>query len=81
MKMGKLTLHEAMAIVLLQCENRTANTQEIADEINRRSLFIRPSDGELVPAYQIMMRAKLCKGQYKDWFEFVEPETVKLRNI
>jgi predicted transcriptional regulator len=76
-----LKLHEAIAIVLLSRENRKANIDEIADEINRRKLFIRPSDGENVPSYQVMQRTKLSSGKYSHLFEFIEPDKVKLRNL
>lgn len=76
-----LDLHEAIAVVLLTKENRTATTAEIANEINLRKLFIRPSDGKPVPDYQIKQRTKLSGGRYSYLFEFVEPDIVRLRNI
>ena len=75
-----LKLHEAVAVVLLSAENRTATLEEIAYEINKRGLFIRPSDGKPVPDYQVMQRTKLSSGKYKHLFEFIEPDKVKLRN-
>ncbi|MBK7040305.1 MAG: hypothetical protein IPH46_07505 [Bacteroidetes bacterium] len=36
---NKLTLHEAIVVVLSQKPNKTATTQEIADEINKRELY------------------------------------------
>ena len=76
----KLKLHEAIVAVISTKKNRTATTQQIADEINNRELYKR-KDGEPVPAYQIMQRTKLSNGQYHHLFEFIEPDIVKLRNI
>ena len=38
---AKLKLHEAIAVVLLNCEGRKATTNFIAQEINQRKLYIR----------------------------------------
>ncbi len=77
--MGKLKLHEAIAVVLLGKENRVANTEEIANEINERELYKRKDLGPL-PAYQVMQRTKLSKDRYHHLFEFIEPNIVKLKN-
>lgn len=74
----KLKLHEAIAVVLLSCNERTASIQFIANEINRRKLYER-KDREPIPAYQIIMRTKLSKGQYAGWFKFIEPDKVVLK--
>lgn len=73
-----LFLHEAIAIVLLTKFTRNATTEEIADEINKRKLYKR-KDNLSLPAYQVMQRTKLCKGQYKHLFQFISPNTVKLK--
>lgn len=73
-----LTLHEAIAVVLLNNENRTATIAEIADEINRRKLYER-KDGTSLPDFQVMMRTKLSGGKYAHWFEWVEPDSVRLK--
>lgn len=74
---NKLTLHEAIVVVLSQKPNKTATTQEIADEINKRELY-RRGDGTLVPAYQIVMRTNLSSGRYKHIFKFTPPNNVSL---
>ncbi len=75
-----LKLHEAIAVVLLNKPNRTASEQEIADEINERKLYIR-NDGKDLPAYQVMQRTKLAKGQYHQLFDYQSPDRITLRNI
>jgi hypothetical protein len=76
----KLKLHEAIAVVLINKIGRTASFEEIADEINRRGLYIR-KDGLLVPDYQIMQRSKLSNGQYHHLFEQVSCSQIKLKNV
>ena len=70
-----LPLHEAMKIVLLEHESRTATTQEISAEIERRGLYSR-KDGDIARARQINARAK----RYPALFQFVEPGKVRLRD-
>ncbi|NOS54648.1 MAG: hypothetical protein HOP37_00145 [Cyclobacteriaceae bacterium] len=72
-----LKLHEAIAVVLLNKPKRTANTEEIAKEINKRGLYKR-KDGKPLPAYQIMMRSKLNNGRYAYQFEYLKGDRVKL---
>ena len=78
--MPKLFLHEAIAIILLSKENRKATIEQIAMEINKRDLYQR-KDAKEIPAYQIMQRTKLSKGQYHHLFEWMEPKTVRLKNL
>ncbi len=78
--MSKLNLHEAIAVVLLSKENRTASIEEIANAVNIRNLYER-KDKEPLPAYQVMQRTKLSKGRYHHLFEFKEPNIVKLKNL
>lgn len=72
-----LKLHEAIAVVLLSQPKRTATCDKIADEINKRRLYIR-ADGKPLPAYQVMMRSKLNKGRYAYLFEYLERDRVKM---
>lgn len=72
-----LKLHEAIAVVLLSKPKRTATIEEIAKEINKRGLYKR-KDGEPLPAYQVMMRAKLSKGRYAYLFKFSDPNKVRM---
>lgn len=74
----KLTLHEAIIEVLKNKPNQQANISEIAKEINDRKLYNR-KDGNPLPEYQVMMRTKLAKGKYHHLFEYIEPDSVKLR--
>lgn len=74
----KLKLHEAIAVVLLNTTDRIATTEDIATEINRRKLYVR-KDGETLPDFQVMMRAKLSDEKYAHWFEWVAPNSVRLK--
>lgn len=73
-----LKLHEAIAVVLLNAEKRTATISEISDEINRRELYQR-RDGDSIPDFQVMMRTKLSDGKYAEWFEWLAPNRVRLK--
>jgi hypothetical protein len=75
-----LKLHEAIAVVLLNKENRTASFEEIADEINRRKLYIREYV-EPLPAYQVMQQTTLGYGQYHHLFEKIAPDLIRLKNF
>jgi hypothetical protein len=79
-KLCKLTLHEAICVVLLSKKNRTASFSEITKEIAKRNLFIRPSDGLPPPSKQIKLRTTLAQGQYYHLFEQVGEDWVRLRN-
>ena len=69
-----LKLHEAIAVVLLSCKEREATVEFIADEINKRKLYIR-KDLKPLPAYQVMQRTKLSKGHYSYLFKFINPKS------
>jgi hypothetical protein len=75
-----LKLHEAIAVVLINKPNRAASEQEIADEINRRKLYIR-KDRQLLPGYQVMQRTKLANGHYHHLFDYVSSNRIVLKNI
>ena len=72
-----LTLHEAVAVVLLKQPNRTATFQKIADEIERRNLFPERKGG-ITLAEQIKLRTSISSSKYKHWFEFTKPDIIKL---
>ena len=59
MKPGRpdLTLHDAMELILKQCEDQTAEQVYLAREINRHRLYWR-IDGDPVKSGQIGARAK-----------------------
>jgi len=73
-----LTLHEAVAVVLLKESNRTATFQIIADEIERRNLFPERKGG-ITLAKQIELRTAITSNKHKDWFEFTKPDIIKLK--
>lgn len=68
-----LTLHDAIRIVLLGRESRTATTKEISDEIQKRGLYSR-KDGNAAKPKQIHARVR----QYPAVFEFAGPGRVRL---
>ncbi len=72
-----LTLHEAVAVVLLNQSNRTATFQTIANEIERRNLFTERKGG-ITLAEQIKLRTSISSSKYKHWFEFTKPDILKL---
>lgn len=73
-----LTLHEAVAIVLLSVPDRTATIQKIADEVEKRNLFpVRKSGISL--AEQIKLRTSISSSKYKHFFEFTKPDILKLK--
>jgi len=74
-----LKLHEAIVVVLINKPTRTATTEVIAKEINKRSLY-KKKDNSVVEASQIKLRTKLSNGAYHHLFEFIEPNIVKLKN-
>ena len=73
-----LKLHEAIAVVLLNCKGRKSTIEFIADEINKRKLYVR-KDQMSLPAYQVMQRTLLSNGKYHHLFQFTKPNTVKLK--
>lgn len=73
-----LTLHEAIAVVLLGKPNRTATFQEIADIIEDRKLF-EERKGGITMAKQVELRSTKSKGRYFHLFEFLQPDKIKLK--
>ena len=73
-----LTLHEAVAVVLLGESNRTATFQTIADEVERRKLFPERKGG-ICLSEQIKLRTSISSSKYKHWFEFTKPDILKLK--
>jgi hypothetical protein len=64
-----MKLHEAIDVVIDQRPSGMT-AREIADEIDRRKLYVKPSDGKPVPPRQITARvgnktyrSRYCKGQ------------------
>jgi hypothetical protein len=73
-----LTLHEAVAIVLLSKPDRAATFTSVADEIERRSLFPERRGG-ITLTEQIKLRTSISTNKYKHWFEFLKPDIIKLK--
>ena len=73
-----LRLHEAVAVVLLSMPKRTATFQAIADVIEKRNLFPDRKAG-ITLAKQIKLRTSIKSSRYKDWFEFIKPDTICLK--
>ena len=74
-------LHEAIAIVLKEKENRTATIQEIANEINTKNLY-QKKDASPVQPGQIRLRTHpntKSGGYYSYMFEYIELNKVKLK--
>jgi hypothetical protein len=74
----KLTLHEAIAIVLKTQPKRTATTDYIAEEINKLKLYSKKDKSPVLKG-QIRLRTKLSNGKYHHLFDFIEPNIVKLK--
>ena len=73
-----LTLHEAVAVILLGTPNRAATFQNIADEVERRKLFPERK-GRITLAEQIKLRTSISSSKYKHWFEFTKPDMLKIK--
>ena len=71
--MGKLKLHEAMVVVLIHCEDKTASTEYVANEIINRDLYKQKDGGDVFPD-QIFLRAK----NYPKFFEVMDRLTVRM---
>lgn len=73
-----LTLHEAIAVILLSEPNRSATFQIIADKIERRNLFPERKGG-ITLAEQIKLRTSIKNSRYQHWFNFTKPDILKLK--
>jgi hypothetical protein len=67
-----ITLDDAMRVVLHDCPDQTGSTAHVADEINRRRLYVK-QDGGPVAAGQIFLRAK----NYPELFDMIDRSTVR----
>lgn len=74
-QMYRLTLHEAMRLVLSERPERAATTTELSEEIERRGLYAR-KDGAATRAQQINARAR----KYPNLFELDSSGLVRLSN-
>lgn len=75
---NKVTLHEAIAKVLILKENKTATYNEIADEITKQNLYPNRK-GNIPLAKQIYLRSSISSSKYLGtWFEIVDNDEIKL---
>jgi hypothetical protein len=73
-----ITLHEAVAIALLNRPTRMATFEELSEVIENRNLFpIRK--GNITLAKQIELRTSIVSSKYKNWFEVIKPNILKLK--
>jgi hypothetical protein len=63
-----LSLHEAVAIILLAEPNRKATYGTLATKIEKRNLFAERKGG-ITLAEQIRLRTSISSSRYKHWFE------------
>lgn len=79
-----LKLHEAIAVVLLD-KKRSASLEDITQEIANRNLYRQKNgEGAFPPTSQIRLRTHPnTKGgkTYSYLFDFIEPNSVKLKNL
>jgi hypothetical protein len=74
-----VSLHEAIAIALLNQPTRTASFQEIADFIEERDLCPN-REGNIDLSKQVKLRYTKAKGAYNHLFEEVGNDSIRLRN-
>lgn len=79
-----LKLHEAIVVVLINREYRTATLNEITQEITDRELYRQQNgEGSFPPKSQIRLRTHpntKAGKTYAHLFEFIEPDKVKLKS-
>jgi len=66
-------LHDAIKVVLSKRLSKTATTEEIADEIAKKGLYLR-KDGKTAKKKQIDARVR----KHRDMFTIIAPQTIKL---
>ena len=70
-----MKLHEAIDQVLSEA-GRAMSSRELADEINRRGLYTRPSDGEPLQAKQVAARVR--RRTYRERYRIDETHRISL---
>lgn len=73
-----LSLHEAVAVVLLTKQNKIATIEKIEKEIEERELFPLRK-GNITLAKQIKLRTAIASSKYQHLFEFKEPNILTLK--
>lgn len=71
-----LTLHEAVAVILLSKQNRTATFESIAEDIERRNLF-PDRKGGFTHSAQVKIQTSIKSCNYKHWFEFTPTNIIR----
>lgn len=73
-----LRLHEAIAIVLLNKPNKSADFEQIAFEIDKRKLYPNRK-GNISLSKQIQLRSAISSSKYLDtWFKKISETEIKL---
>jgi hypothetical protein len=75
-----LSLHEAIAVALLNNRQREATFDEVAYFIEQRNLYPERK-GVVSLTDQVMLRATKSDGAYDHLFERVGDEKIRLRNL
>lgn len=75
-----LTLHQAIALALLDQENRMLSFSEIAAYIEKKNLFPE-REGNITLEKQVMLRTIKSKGRYFHLFEKMGTDTIRLKNL
>ena len=73
-----LTLHKAVAVILLNKQDRTATFESIAEDIDKRNLFPERKGG-ITLSTQVKIRTSIKSSKYKHWFDFTLPNIIRLR--
>lgn len=74
-----LSLHEAIAIALINKPNRAATFYEIACFIEERNLYpVRKGNVALVT--QVMFRSTKAQGAYSHLFDQLDENSIRLKN-
>ena len=73
-----LTLHEAIAVVLLNMSDRKSTFIEIANEIEKRNLY-PDRKGNISLAQQVKLRSAIKSSSYLNtWFVLISDTEIKL---
>ncbi len=73
-----LTLHESVAVILLNKKNRSATFESIAEDIERRNLFPERKGG-ITLSEKVKIRTSIKSSKYKRWFDFKPPDINSLK--
>lgn len=74
--MARMDLHEAMRLILLDCEGHLSHLRLIVQENRKRELY-RCADGTFPGMRQLSARV----SKYPTWFERIGPGLIKLAEL